>query len=330
MFPENSTFEQAGLITAVEQAADGIVVTDTEGNIQYVNPAFTTMTGYSREEVVGKNPRVLKSGHHTQSFYEDLWKTIKSGQVWHGDMVNQRKDGTVYNEEMRIAPVRSSAGEVVNFIAIKHDVSERRNAEKTRAFLAAIVDGSEDGIIAYSLDGSIVTWNRGAENLFGHCAAEAIGRPMSILLAPERVPLLPEFTESVCQGRAFRNLTVCACTRMGGGFMYPSLDLRSRTWQAKPRPSPLSSVTLRERREVERRIKESEERFRQVFEHAPVGICLAGPDTRYVKVNATFCRMLGYSERSCLPGNGRKWSIPTILHGVGGKGKIVERSNRAS
>ena len=161
MYPENRAIEQAGLITAVEQAADGIVLTDTEGNIQYVNPAFTKMTGYSREEALGENPRVLKSGHHPQAFYEDLWKTIKSGQVWHGDMINQRKDGTLYNEEMRIAPVRSLTGEVVNYIAIKHDVSDRRAAEEAKALLAAIVEGSEDAIIAYSLEGMILTWNRG-------------------------------------------------------------------------------------------------------------------------------------------------------------------------
>ncbi|MGA3346240.1 MAG: PAS domain S-box protein, partial [Terracidiphilus sp.] len=137
MVPEDRAFEQAGLITAIEQAADGIVVTDTEGKIQYVNPAFTRMTGYSREETVGKNPRMLKSGHHEQAFYEDLWRTIKSGQIWHGDMINQRKDGTLYNEEMRIAPVLSSTGEVVSFIAIKHDVSDRRAAEEAKSLLAA-------------------------------------------------------------------------------------------------------------------------------------------------------------------------------------------------
>jgi PAS domain S-box-containing protein len=148
VIPGNEAFEQAGLITAVEQAADGIVVTDTDGNIQYVNPAFTRMTGYSRDEAIGKNPRVLKSGHHPQAFYEDLWKTIKAGQVWHGDMINQRKDGTLYNEEMRIAPVLSPAGGVVNYIAIKHDVSDRRAAEEAKALLAAIVEGSGDAIIA--------------------------------------------------------------------------------------------------------------------------------------------------------------------------------------
>jgi PAS domain S-box-containing protein len=165
VIPENRPFEQTGLITAVEQAADGIVITDTDGNIQYVNPAFTKMTGYSREEAEGKNPRVLKSGHHAPGFYEDLWKTIKSGEVWHGDMVNQRKDGTLYNEEMRIAPVRSSTGEIVNFIAIKHDVSDRRAAEEARALLAPLLKAQKTPLLPALAGGNysyLEPWRRGS------------------------------------------------------------------------------------------------------------------------------------------------------------------------
>ena len=90
----------------MEQAADGIVITDAGGIIQYVNPAFIRMTGYTSEEAVGQYPSILKSGRHSADFYEQLWKTIRSGQVWVGELLNRRKDGTFYNEEMRITPVR--------------------------------------------------------------------------------------------------------------------------------------------------------------------------------------------------------------------------------
>src|ERR1022692_1826857 len=91
VYRENSMVERAGLVAAVEQAADGIVITDRDGKIQYVNPAFTTMTGYTREEAVGQNPRILKSGRQSAAFYQQLWNTITSGQVWHGDVINRRK-----------------------------------------------------------------------------------------------------------------------------------------------------------------------------------------------------------------------------------------------
>src|ERR1035438_10676149 len=87
------------------------------------------MTGYSGEEAVGQYTRILKSGRHSVAFYEELWNTIRSGRVWHGPMINRRKDGTFYNEEMRITPVLDANREIVSYIAIKHDVTERRAAE---------------------------------------------------------------------------------------------------------------------------------------------------------------------------------------------------------
>ena len=109
-----STVDPAGLATAVEQAADGIVITDTLGQIQYVNPAFTTITGYSSEEMMGKNPRALKSGEMPDEFYKVLWETISSGKVWRGVIINRRKDGSLYPEEMQITPVHNTNGIVTS------------------------------------------------------------------------------------------------------------------------------------------------------------------------------------------------------------------------
>lgn len=115
---------------ALESAANGIVITDRIGNIQWVNPAFTKMTGYSADDVRGKNPRILKSGLVPQEIYQNLWKTILSGNVWHGELINRRKDGTIMTEEQTIAPVRDSSGQIVHFIDIKQDITERKRAEE--------------------------------------------------------------------------------------------------------------------------------------------------------------------------------------------------------
>lgn len=114
---------------ALESAANGILITDRNGNIQWVNPAFSKMTGYTADDVRGKNPRILKSGLVQQSIYQDLWKTILSGNVWHGELVNRRKDGTVLTEEQTIAPVRDGTGQIIHFVAIKQDITERKRAE---------------------------------------------------------------------------------------------------------------------------------------------------------------------------------------------------------
>jgi len=114
---------------ALECVGNGVVIADTSGTIQWVNPEFTRLTGYSLEEAVGKNPRILKSGEQDQLVYKDLWETILSGKVWAGELKNLRKDGQLYIEEMTIAPVRAVTGEITNFVAIKQDVTERKRIE---------------------------------------------------------------------------------------------------------------------------------------------------------------------------------------------------------
>jgi len=116
--------------SALEAAANAIVITDREGRIVWANPASTRLTGYTLEETLGQNPSLLKSGKHDQAFYQNLWETILSGQVWHGELVNRRKDGSLYFEEQIITPVRDERGKISHFIAIKQDISERKRAEE--------------------------------------------------------------------------------------------------------------------------------------------------------------------------------------------------------
>lgn len=115
---------------ALEATVNGIVIADRNGAIVWVNPAFTTLTGYSAEEVVGQNPRLLKSGFQDPAFYVNLWSTITSGRSWHGELVNKRKDGIFYTDEMTITPVRDQQGEITHFIAIKRDITERKQLER--------------------------------------------------------------------------------------------------------------------------------------------------------------------------------------------------------
>ena len=115
---------------ALEAAANGVVITDREGTIIWVNAACTALTGYDAAELVGKNPRILKSGHQDEAFYRDLWTTIANGGVWQGEIVNRRKDGSLYTEEMTITPVQDQTGQAIHYIAIKQDVTERNQAEE--------------------------------------------------------------------------------------------------------------------------------------------------------------------------------------------------------
>ena len=121
------------LATAIEQASDMVVVTDTSGRIIYVNPAFEQVTGFPRAEVVGQSPHVWKSGRHSPEFYRELWETLKAGHVWRGEFVNRRRDGTLYRETATISPVRDEKGTVVNYVAVKQDVTEERRVQQELA-----------------------------------------------------------------------------------------------------------------------------------------------------------------------------------------------------
>lgn len=122
--------ERRRLSTAMEATVNGIIITDVKGNIEWVNPAFTRMTGYTSEESIGKNPRILKSGNQDKRFYTQLWRTIIAGNVWRGVLCNRRKDGSLYYEEMTITPVRDPQGVITHFISIKEDMSEKRHLEQ--------------------------------------------------------------------------------------------------------------------------------------------------------------------------------------------------------
>jgi diguanylate cyclase (GGDEF)-like protein/PAS domain S-box-containing protein len=114
---------------ALESASEAIVITDQTGSIEWANPAFTTLTGYEVERVLGMNMRILKSGMMDSDFYRKLWSTIQKGEKWSGELWNLNKDGDLYSEEMHIAPVRSTDGSISNFVAVKHDITRRKQLE---------------------------------------------------------------------------------------------------------------------------------------------------------------------------------------------------------
>jgi two-component system sensor histidine kinase/response regulator len=210
--------ETGSLARAVEQVADGVMITDRGGKILYVNPAFCRMSGYSPEEAIGATPRLVRSGKHDREFYQDLWYTIRAGRIWRGDITNRRKDGSLYIEEMVIAPVRDGGGTITNFIAIKQDVTERRAAEEAQRFLASVVALSDDAIVGTKLDGSIMSWNPAAERLYGFLAREIVGTPVSALIPPEYWEDLRGNLANIAKGAVISAFEGCGITRDGRRF----------------------------------------------------------------------------------------------------------------
>jgi PAS domain S-box-containing protein len=118
------------LAVAIEQSGEAVVITDPEGTIEYVNPTFTAITGYTQNEAIGEKPCILSSGEHSDELYAELWETITQGKTWKGRFVNKKKDGSLYTEKATISPVIDKAGNIVNYIAIKRDITDQLLTEE--------------------------------------------------------------------------------------------------------------------------------------------------------------------------------------------------------
>ena len=283
-----------GLAAAINQAGQAVVITDCRGDIQYVNAAFTEMTGYTSQEAIGRNPRLVRSGRQDPAYYKDLWETITSGRNWHGELINQRKDGSHYIEEMTIAPVFDGKGDIVRYVALKQDITARRASERARQFLAAIVESSDDAITSTDLDGTITSWNAGAEALYGYRAEEVIGQPISILIPPGRRHEMTRFFESMEQAAKpshFETVRVAkgghpvdvsltiSCVRDGAGRIVGAAGI---------------ARDIRGRLRADRATRDSAERFQALFERSLDALYIHDLDGNFLDLNPAALRLLGY------------------------------------
>lgn len=173
---ELSTFRHA-----VEHAGHSVYFTDRNGRIEYVNRAFERTTGYTAEKAIGQTPRIVKSGEHGRTFYESLWGTILSGEVWRDEIVNTTKHGDRYVADQTIAPVEGSDGDIERFVAINIDITDRKRREQTLKRFRSAVEHAGHAVLITDTAGTIEYVNEAFEDISGYSAAEAIGRTPSIL-----------------------------------------------------------------------------------------------------------------------------------------------------
>lgn len=163
------------LAEALKAAPNAIAITDATGSLVWTNPAFSSLSGYSAEEVIGKNRRLLKSGKQDQKFYEEMWTTISSGKVWQGEIVNRRKDGSPSMEEMIIAPVSLVPPHITHFVTINQDISARKRSEeelrKAEEKYRAIFEDAVVGIFRIARDGRLLDVNRAFARMHGYDSA---------------------------------------------------------------------------------------------------------------------------------------------------------------
>ncbi len=303
---------QLGLqTTALETAADAILITDRKGTILWVNRAFSTMTGYSSDEALGNTPRILNSGMHNAGFYRQFWQTIKSGQVWRGEFANRCKDGSIRYDDQTVSPVLGPDGEVTHFVGVLHDVTERKRAEEelrnTHAQLRQLLDHSPAVLYALKVDGATITPRLVSENinrLLGFAAEETLSPDWWL----ER--LHPEDRDRALAGpdETLREGVSCTEYRVqhkDGSYRWVE-DNRRLIRDERGQPVEVVGVwtDITERRRVQDELRESERRFSDMLGNLQLASMTLDRDACITYCNDYLLRLTGWDHEDVL---GKSW-----------------------
>ena len=304
-------------VAAMEAAANGIAITDANGTLKWVNPAFTKLTGYSSSEAIGQNPRVLKSGKQTPEFYEQMWQTITSGKVWLGELVNKRKDGSLYDEEMTITPVLDTAGHITNFVAIKQDITERRKTEIERQKFVSLVENSSDFIGMAGLDGRGLYMNDAGNRLTGLHKTGGIleFRVEDCHPAEWNRKLREEIFPRVLNGDPYIGDCQLLDHRTGNPIdvLMNLFLIRDSTTQ-----EPICFATVMrdvtERKQFEQRLATNEQLLRTILDVLPQRVFWKDRTGRYLGCNRVFLEDSGVHDIVGLTDNELPWSPDQTRH----------------
>jgi PAS domain S-box-containing protein len=290
--------------SAVEQSKESIVITDAEldlpgPRILFVNPAFTKMTGYTAEEVLGKTPRILQGARTDKAVLSRLRQTIAKGEPFLGETINYRKDGAEFYLEWQVTPIRDAYGTTTHFLAIQRDITERKLAETRMATLAHAVESTAEMICITDLQDRFIFVNQAFQQAYGYEEREILGKTPDILFSSSNPPkVVGEILKQTRLGGWHGEIL----DRRKDGTEFP---VSLSTSQVRDEFGDIISLMgvardITERRKSEDALLASEERFRKAFGAAPVAMVIASVDGHFLQVNQAFCEMLGYTEQELL------------------------------
>ena len=268
---------------AFESFANAIIITNIDGYIQWANSAFTHLTGYTFDEFIGKRPgELIKSGMQDADFYKTFWSTILEKKVWKGELINRRKDGTLYYEEEIITPVLDSEGNIVSFIAVKIDITDRKKIEEdfreSQEKYRGLSEASFEAIF-FSEKGVCIEQNLAAEKMFGYTTEEALTRYGTDWIVPEDRQMVMDNMlsgiEKPYEATALRkDGTTFPCVLQGRMMRYKNKDVRVTS---------LNDIT--ERKQIEAALSEIEWRFSLFMDYLPATVFIKDHEGRVLYVN---------------------------------------------
>jgi len=291
---------QAFLASLVESSDDAIVTTSPTGIVLTWNRGAEKMLGFTAEQAIGQDPSIFISPAVLPRLKQCIEYVSSGNSLINMEGACQHADGHKIPILVTGSPVRDANGRVIAATAILRDITVQRKAEESLRFFAAIVKGSDDAIVTTSSIGTILTWNHGAEELFGFTAEQARGKNASIFVPSDRIPGLLWCIDQVSQGHPLPNYQgIC---QNSAGKRIPVTATASPVKDRNGKVIAISAV-LRDdtnRKRTEQALQESEERFRGIFEFAPFGMCVIAMDNRFIQINEALCQMLGYGSEQFL------------------------------
>ncbi|MFX1369232.1 MAG: PAS domain S-box protein, partial [Promethearchaeota archaeon] len=268
------------LSEAIENGPTSIVITNAAGDIEYVNSTFTNLTGYTSEEAIGRNPRILKSGWTPESLYEELWETILSGKIWHGEFINEKKNGEIYFEDALIAPIMDSEGDITHYVASKVDITERRRAlealEISERRNRELIENMPEGMALVSLEEDILFANQAFSDMLHIPLDKLTSMNFLDLVVPEELEKIRSQTSLRQEGKSSayelnvirgdgetRTLRVSAVPWRGDtgeivGAIGVTIDITSRTQM---------EAALRESERTQRALNRDLELYASILRH---------------------------------------------------------------
>jgi len=325
-----------GIHAAIENAGHAMLVTDREGRITYANPTMASISGYSLEEIRGATPALFQSDEHGEAFYDDLWATILDGEVWEGEVVNERKSGERYVIDQTISPITDGDGQISGFVAINRDVTERKEGEQALALFEQAVEQNGTGISIYDDEGVVQYANAAYADTLGTTTDELEGSHVSTINPAFEADRFDDYWDSFEDGETRRRETVNR--RLDDGSEVP-VDVTTTHVTYDGEEYHVGTIQdITERKERERTLQ----MFRQAVEHAGHAVLVADTDGTIEYVNPAFTEITGYEREEAIgrtpamlksgehdqPFYQQLWA--TVLDGAVWEGEIVNERKDGS
>lgn len=303
--------------TALNAASNAVVIQDRDGLIEWVNPAFCQLTGYSEAEAIGNTLRELvRSGRHDESFYKELWDTVLAGNVWHGEVTNRRKDGSFYVEAQVITPLISPDGTITHVVAVKEDITERKRAEEalleSKQLFKNAFQHSAIGMALISTEGRWLEVNSNLCSFLGYSQKELLTKTFQDITHPDDLDADLNYVKQMLSGEIRTYSMEKRYFHKNGEVVWALLAV---ALVKDNEGTPLYFISqiedINKRKKAELKLRESEERYRIIAEDMPAMVCRFKSDGTLTFINSFYCDyfqmtrddLLGSNLYSLIPGS---------------------------